>query len=137
MNSKINILLVEDNPADIKLLKVYLKDIYGDDVIFSTALSLNEAINKVERNKFDVVMLDLTLPDSSGTETLTKLHHCIPETPIIVLTGMENTNIGINVVKMGAQDFLEKDEVSEKSLKKSISYSIERQKLLIKLLEIF
>ena len=135
MNEKINILVIEDNPADSQLVSIFLKAIYNGKTTISIADSLNRAMELVEENNYDVILLDLSLPDSSGLETFIKLHRDISNTPIIVLTGLEDETVGINAVKMGAQDFLQKNDLDERLLKKSIAHSIERQKLVHSLAE--
>ncbi len=134
-DAKISVLLIEDNPADSRLVSIFLKSIYGDRAFISIADSLSIGLEMAEQNKPDVIILDLSLPDSGGLETFTKLHTKISYIPVIVLTGLEDETVGIDAVKMGAQDFLQKGEIDERILKKSISHSIERQKLLRELAE--
>jgi PAS domain S-box-containing protein len=135
MSEKINILLIEDNPGDVRLLEIYLRESYNDDFTLLNADYLSKGIQLLEKNKFDIIILDLALPDSSGLETFEKVYAHAPEIPIIVLTGLADESIGVNAVKLGAQDFLMKGKLKSKSLKRSINYSIERYKLLNQLAE--
>lgn len=135
MEEKINILLVEDNPGDARLLDVYLKGSFNAMFTLSTTAFLSKALDLLEKNIFNIIILDLSLPDSSGLDTFKKVYDHSPETPIIVLTGFEDESTGINAMKLGAQDFLIKGKVDGKELTRSINYSIERYKLLKKLSE--
>lgn len=135
MSEKINILLIEDNPGDVRLLEIYLRESYNDDFTLLNADYLSKGIQLLEKNKFDIIILDLALPDSTGLETFKNVYANAPEIPIIVLTGLADESVGVNAVKLGAQDFLMKGKLKSKSLKRSINYSIERYKLLNQLAE--
>ncbi|MGZ4054506.1 MAG: response regulator [Bacteroidia bacterium] len=135
MEEKINILLVEDNPGDARLLDVYLKGSFSNGFSLSTTPFLSKALELLENNSFNIIILDLSLPDSSGLSTFKKMYDHSPETPIIVLTGHQDESTGLNAMKLGAQDFLIKGKVDGKELARSINYSIERSKLLKKLSE--
>ncbi len=135
MSDKVSILLIEDNPADSELVRIFLKGIYVGKANQVTADSLEKGLKLIESTTFDVVILDLSLPDSWGLDTFSKLHVKIPDIPIIVLTGIEDEKIGIDAVKMGAQDFLLKGKIKGSDLQRSINYSIERHKLLQALAE--
>ena len=135
MEEIINILLVEDNPGDARLLDVHLKYSFTNIFKLSTVPFLSEALKMLKQNNFDIIILDLSLPDSKGLDTFKKTYEHSPEIPIIVLTGIEDETTGINAMKLGAQDFLIKGNVNGKELSRSINYSIERYKLLKKLSE--
>ncbi|MBA3970754.1 MAG: PAS domain-containing protein, partial [Bacteroidetes bacterium] len=135
MEEKINILLVEDNPGDARLLDVYLKETFSTSFALITTDLLAKGLELMESHSFDVIILDLSLPDSRGLDTFKRVQSHSPQTPVIVLTGYEAESIGINAMKLGAQDFLVKGDVSGKDLTRSINYSIERFKLLKKLSE--
>jgi len=130
VDDKGNILLIEDNPADSRLISIYLQDVYKDKYAITIADSLIEGMQLIKALSVDVIILDLSLPDSRGLETLNKLHAGEPRIPIIVLTGLEDETIGIEAVKIGAQDFLVKGNLNKEVLRRSINYSIERHKLL-------
>ncbi|MGZ3885529.1 MAG: response regulator, partial [Bacteroidia bacterium] len=130
MDETIHILLVEDNPADAGLIKIYLHESYAMQFSLSVAENLNQGLDLIGSRTFDVIIIDLSLPDSFGLNTFKDMYAAAPEIPIIVLTGNEDESVGINTVKMGAQDFLVKSKLSVKGLKQSINYSIERYKLL-------
>jgi PAS domain S-box-containing protein len=123
----LKLLLVEDNPLDARafnLMLTHAKSIFTFDI--SEADSLESAIALVKRKKIDVILLDLSLPDETGLETLARLRAHAKEIPIIVLTGVDDELIGINAVKAGAQNYLVKGQVNNKFLVRSICYAAER-----------
>src|SRR5208283_3392771 len=128
MNKTIRILLIEDNPGDARLLKEMLREA---DVRFELECidRLSSGIAKVKSVGFDVILLDLGLPDSQGLDTLTRLNEIRPEAPIIVLTGLADEVVGIQAVQEGAQDFLVKGQVDKHMLFRSINYAIGRKKI--------
>lgn len=135
MEEKINILLIEDNPGDARLIDIYLKESFDNIFTLLTADYLHKGLELLEKQSFTIIISDLSLPDSDGLETFKKIHDKAPDTPIIVLTGMEDEAMGINAMKLGAQDFLVKGKLKIGSLKRSITYSIERSRLLNELQE--
>ncbi len=132
---KNRILLVEDNFPDAKLMEIYLQEAYDDNFELITVIRLSEAIDKVKAEMFDVVILDLTLPDSSGIDTFVKLFSKIPDIPIIVLTGLSDDVFGLDAVKFGAEDFLSKNTINAHIIKRAIDYGIERRKLKKKIID--
>lgn len=130
------VLLIEDNPGDARLVEIFLSesDLQHCEVINKTTLSAGlETLGRGE--EFAAILLDLTLPDSRGFETLEKLVAQFPQNNIIVLTGLADKDIGLKAVKAGAQDFLIKGAFDSESLAKSLRYSIERNKVLKRLEE--
>jgi PAS domain S-box-containing protein len=126
----LHLLVVEDNPGDYLLLQEYLK-ISGLLVenIFH-AVSLAEVQPIVADKEIDVVLLDLTLPDSNGIQSFNLLNKLLPHTPIIILSGFSDKAVALETISLGAQDYLLKGEFDEKDLAKSVQYSIERKKTL-------
>jgi PAS domain S-box-containing protein len=135
MEEKISILLIEDNPGDARLIDIYLKESFEGIFTLMTADYLSKGLLLLEEHSFNIIILDLSLPDSDGLNTFKQIHERAPETPIIVLTGMEDEAMGINAMKLGAQDFLVKGRLEINNLKRSIKYSIERYRLLNELSE--
>ena len=130
MEEKFNMLLIEDNPADARLIDIYLGEAYGEGFYsLEVAKSLTQGLELVSATSFDVILLDLTLPDSFGLDTFKKVAEKVGDTPIVVLTGVEDDKVGLNAMKLGAQDFLVKGKVKGKGLRRSINYSVERNKL--------
>ena len=131
----IKILLIEDDPGDVEILRLILG--YVDDDVWidmTHADRLSAAMKISEKDSFDVILADLSLPDSCGLETFVAVHKQFPNTPTIVLTGLADKNIALEAIRRGAQDYLSKNNISNKTLLvRSILYSIERQKLLVEL----
>ena len=132
---KNRILLVEDNLPDAKLMEIYLQEAYDNNFILTTVIRLSEAIEKVKNEKFDVVLLDLTLPDSSGIQTFNSLLKHVSDVPIILLTGLSDEVLALDAVKLGAEDFLSKNTINTYAIKRAIDYGIERRKLQKRLFE--
>ena len=127
-NKPIEILLFEDNLGDAGLIEEMLEESEGV-YLLEVVETLEEGLVLLKDSFFDVILLDLGLPDSDGIDTLIDVHKISTKTPIIVLTGLNNEEIGIFAVKIGAQDYLIKKEIDNKLLKRSIRYSIERKKI--------
>jgi signal transduction histidine kinase len=121
---------VEDNPGDARLIRELLQDAGDADVVLEEANRLEEASAVLRRADFDIVLLDLSLPDSHGFDTFARLHADEPDVPIVVLTGLDDEAMALAAVKAGAQDFLVKGHVSADLLTRSIRYAIERHGLL-------
>ncbi|MBW4595051.1 MAG: response regulator [Brasilonema angustatum HA4187-MV1] len=122
------ILLVEDNPGDVVLLEEFLQDVTSVKFYLKQAEQLDEALRFLEQESFDVILLDLLLPDSQGLETFIKIHHQAPVIPIIVLTGFNDETLAIKAMQQGAQDYLVKGQVNGDLLVRSMRYAIERQR---------
>src|SRR4051812_14575144 len=127
MNHALKILLIEDNPGDARLIKEALVEIQSMPVEMVHATRLQEGLTKSAEQKFDVVLLDLSLPDSSGLDTIRRTNKAIPQTPIIVLTGFNDETFSVSVVHEGAQDFLVKGQFDGGLLMRAMRYAIERK----------
>ncbi|HUF63219.1 MAG TPA: ATP-binding protein [Verrucomicrobiales bacterium] len=121
-------LLVEDNPGDARLAQEYLDE---SEPYFETRLAmactLEEALQRVSEEDFDIVLLDLSLPDCRGLETFTRFYEKARRIPILVLTGQEDEELAREIVKHGGQDCLPKDILSAPLLRRSIRHGIERK----------
>jgi len=129
----IKVLLVEDNPGDAVLIRSMLletEDIHPD---VRHSNSLSSAFESLAERTFDIIVLDLGLPDSLGLETFLSVHTKYPEVPVIVLTGMSDEELAVKTVQAGAQDYLVKGEVERELLVRSVRYSIGRQRLIAQL----
>lgn len=124
------VLLVEDHPGDASLLRAMLEQAGGDAARTVAASRLEEALAELSRQSFDVLLLDLGLPDSSGLSTLERIQHVAQNVPIIVLSGPADLDIALEAVRRGAQDFLRKGSVSPETLMRAIGYAIERHRIL-------
>ena len=124
---KLKILAVEDNPADFRLLQEYLKEGFPSGFELVHAKTLREALAVSTAEKFDIILSDMGLPDSTGLDSLEKLYSHNPSVPIIVLTGFGDEDVGVRALKKNAQDYLVKGEINPNILIKSIRYSIQRK----------
>ncbi|MBI0583673.1 MAG: PAS domain S-box protein [Methanomassiliicoccus sp.] len=134
-SNAVRVLLVEDNPGDVSLMKEMLGDARSSRFVMTLANRLKAAIQIIEDESPDVVLLDLGLPDSSGLATLERLISKMTRTPIIVLTGLTDIELGLKAMTMGAQDYLVKGEVDSTNLERAIHYAIQRKKILEELRE--
>jgi PAS domain S-box-containing protein len=122
----LQILLIEDNPGDARLVKEALSEI-NSPVEMTHSVRLQEGLRRAAEKRFDVLLLDLSLPDASGLDTVRQADKALPEVPIIVLTGFNDEAFSISVVHEGAQDFLAKGQFDGALLMRSIRYAIERK----------
>jgi two-component system cell cycle response regulator len=135
----IKLFLIEDNPGDARLIQEMLGEIPHSRFVLDRADCLAAGIQRLtEREDVDIVLLDLTLPDSRGLDTFVRLQQAVPHFPVIVLTGLPDETVGMSAVQAGAQDYLLKGRVDGNLLARSIRYAIERQRMLkeLKLLSV-
>jgi serine phosphatase RsbU (regulator of sigma subunit) len=125
----IHVLLVEDNPADARLIEVLLRQAGAGQFEVAKVDTLAGALEHLKSQATDVVLLDMTLPDSSGLQTTQRAVAGAERIPIIMLTGMDDEDLAIRAVKVGAQDYLIKGQADERVLARSIHYAIERKKI--------
>jgi len=124
----INVLSVEDNPEDADLLKRMLKRT-GLEIKLVCADSLSQACQQLNRVTFDILLLDLSLRDAQGLETVERIKAVALAVPIVVLTGLMDETLGVQCVQAGAQDYLVKGHFDEMLLKRVLRYVIERQRM--------
>jgi signal transduction histidine kinase len=125
--SPIRLLLVEDGIADARLLQHVLGEASEESFQMTHVELLAEAVNCLQSNSFDAILLDLSLPDSRGLGTVARVNEVAPHLPIIVLTGLDDKAMGMEAVRQGAQDFLIKGQVGGRLLARAIRYAIERK----------
>ena len=125
----IRLLLVEDNPGDARLVHEHLADVEGGrSLILEDAPSLAVAVAKVQAGLHpDIVLLDLSLPDSFGLDTLARWQTEAPTLPVIVLTGSDDEALAVAAVREGAQDYLVKGRIDGALLLQAVRYAIERK----------
>ena len=128
-NGSLKLLLIEDSPGDARLIQEELS--IGMDEFFDvvTATTLQEALTNIEKDKFDVILSDLGLPDSQGIETFLKIHDKEKGSPIIILSNNKDESLALSAVQKGAQDYLVKGEVDKTLLTRTIRHAIERHKV--------
>jgi len=128
----LTVLLIEDNPGDANLVEHHLRrgsfpDV-PDQVAITHVESLEAALAAVESSSFDLILLDLGLPECTGVQTLEEFLPEVPEVPVVVLTGLEDKETAVEAIRKGAQDYLPKDGLTTDVLLRSIRYAIERKK---------
>jgi signal transduction histidine kinase len=124
----IQILLVEDNPCDVRLIQEQLSEAVAVPFSLEVANSLAAALARIPRGGIDVLLLDLGLPDSTGANTFASVHAQTPTLPIIVLTGFGDQSMALKVMQQGAQDYLIKGQVDGNLIWRTIRYAMERQR---------
>ncbi len=125
----LNLLLVEDNPGDARLVQESLRDERSGDFRLSRATHLQEALGKLSQMDYDAVLLDLSLPDSRGLDTFLRIRDTTDKVPVVIFTGLDDREIAIQAVQEGAQDYLVKGEVNDGSLTRAIHYAVERHRI--------
>ncbi len=125
MVQTIHVLLVEDSPTDALLAREELATASGAKFIVAHVEELREAVRQLATNPFDVVLLDLGLPDSDGLGTFTALHRAARDVPVIILSGRNDEQMAVTAVHAGAQDYLVKGD-DNTGLARAIRYAIER-----------
>lgn len=126
--TSIQTLLVEDNPSDTLLLRQMLADTTLWKAVLTCTDRLQSAIKLCQQQPFEVILLDLSLPDSQGYATFERLRQYMPQTPIILLTGFDDQELAVRAVRAGAQDYLIKDEINAHLLIRAMRYAIERKR---------
>jgi len=131
----LEVLLVEDNPADAEWVREWLGE-SGGRFRIRQAERLAEALESLTESKPDLVLLDLMLPDSAGLETVLTVRRQAPETGIVVLSGVQDETLALTAVRAGAQDYLVKGRTPPETLARSLCYAVERQRTLGRLRQI-
>jgi two-component sensor histidine kinase/CheY-like chemotaxis protein len=125
--NEIHILVIEDNPADLRLISEMLKGHVNPTFSITHAERLNEALVKIKSTAFDIALLDINLPDSSGLTGVEEIFKQAQTLPLVVLTGMDDDNLGLQAIKNHATDYLAKGKIDQTLLVRSIRYAIERK----------
>jgi signal transduction histidine kinase/DNA-binding NarL/FixJ family response regulator len=128
MKQSLDILVVEDNQSDVQLLQRMLGKSDSARYHLSHADRLASGLEYLQTDKFDAVLLDLSLPDGHGIETFRSIQKQAPHLPIVVLTGLDDEEVALTALQEGAQDYLLKDWLERKLFDRSISYAIKRKK---------
>jgi two-component system cell cycle response regulator len=132
----IKILLIEDNPGDARLLREALAEIATSRVELTHHKTLAQGLNFLAKNKPDVILSDLGLPDSKGLDTVRQLHDAAPEAPLVVLTALSDESFGSRALEAGAQDYLVKGQIEGALLWHALRYAMERQRVQLQMLSL-
>jgi diguanylate cyclase (GGDEF)-like protein/PAS domain S-box-containing protein len=127
MTGMTHILLVEDNPGDARWVREIAGEVHNPRLALTMAATLQEAMTCLDAQPCDLILLDLSLPDSFGLETCERVLAHMPNVPIIILSGLDDEVLADNAVRKGAQDYLIKGEVDAHSLGRAIRCAIERK----------
>jgi DNA-binding NtrC family response regulator len=130
MGKNIKILLIEDNPGDAYLIEEYLEEFANFSYELIIVETLSEALSALKNKLFNIILLDLELPDSYGINTFLSIHNKNPLIPIIILTGLNDKTMGAYAIKEGAYDFLVKGQTEGRLLECIIRCSSEHKKKL-------
>jgi signal transduction histidine kinase len=125
----VRILLVEDSPGDARLIRETLREAESLRFELTHAERLGDALSAVGAGETDVVLLDLSLPDAHGLDTVGRMLQAAPSLPILVLTGLADETVAVQAVQAGAQDYLVKGTVEGGTLARAIRYAIQRKRL--------
>jgi DNA-binding response OmpR family regulator len=135
-NRPIKVLLIEDNAEHAELLERLLGFSDYPRFTVTTGRTLADGLKKLGAGAEDIVLLDLTLPDSQGVETFRRVNTAAPTLPIVILSGISDVTSAIEMVQEGAQDYLVKGHVDTHLLLRSIQYAIERKRSQVAALEV-
>ncbi len=131
-STKLQVLIIEDNEGDFLLVTNYLSKVFPfANIIHCTYLAA--AIALLKQQTVDIILLDLSLPDSNGEQSIKQLKALNGLPPVIILTGLADKQTGINSLRLGVQDYLIKDDINGAVLQKSILYSIERERIQVQM----
>ncbi|HEX5581635.1 MAG TPA: response regulator, partial [Gemmatimonadaceae bacterium] len=123
------VLLVEDNPGDAELIAELIAEGDGPPIRLIHAVRLSDACSRLEREDVDVVILDLSLPDAHGLDSVRRMHAAAPAVPVVVLTSHDDQATALAAVHAGAQDYLVKGEDDGRVIRRALRYAVERQRL--------
>jgi len=124
----IKALLVEDNDVDAQFTQDLLSEWSIEEFQIIRAKTLGEGLILLSRERFDAVLLDLSLPDAFGLPTVRQVHATSPTIPVVVLSGVSDQNLALQAVQQGAQDYLVKGQGHPELLARAVRYAIERKR---------
>lgn len=127
LSAPVNILLIEDSPADAGLLRAALNEVPEQTFRLSRVETLNDGLKRLCESSFDVLLLDLSLPDSLGLSSLERINDVAAQLPVVVLTGLDDEKIAAQAIDRGAQDYLVKGHQDGRTIARSIRYAISRK----------
>src|SRR5580698_10374842 len=121
------LLLVEDNPGDARLIHEMFNDQGQHDTHLTRAATMSEAETHLGERRFDIILLDVGLPDSQGLEAVRRAHAAAPRVPLVVLTGLDDESLAAQALQVGAQDYLIKGQLEARWLLRALRYAVERK----------
>ncbi|MFA6455473.1 MAG: response regulator, partial [Bacteroidota bacterium] len=125
--NNIQVLLIEDNAGDVRIIQEMLRESKKQSFETQICDTLADGFRILKNQHLDVVLLDLSLPDSTGLDTFLKLHNAFHHIPIVVLTGLNDDEVALKCMHNEAQDFLTKGSITNEILVRSLRYAIERR----------
>jgi PAS domain S-box-containing protein len=128
-DNPISVLLIEDNPGDARLIREQLRDATESTFGFNVVSNLEEGLDALAQHAYDILLLDLSLPDSFGLDTLKTVRSINQDISVVVLTGFDDQMLGVQALQLGAQDYLLKNDSHPKLLSRTIRYAIERHNI--------
>ncbi len=131
----IKVLLIEDNQGDVRLIWEILSEVRNSPFYLEVGDTLLAGLNAIQKSPPDVILLDLSLPDSNGIYTLNRVRDKAKNVPVVVMTGLDDEMTAIKALKEGAQDYLVKGRTDSDLLKRAILYAIERNRLMMEIEE--
>lgn len=129
VDAPMRILMVEDNPGDVRLFQVALAGDARGRYDLDTAATMAEGLRLLGDYDYDVLLLDLTLPDSDGLASFVRVHETRPFLPVVILTRSEDDALALAAVGAGAQDYLVKGHTNASVVPRTLRYAVERQRL--------
>lgn len=129
-NELLRILLVEDNPGDARLVAEALKESGEQQYELIHVERFQDAVDKLKAGDFHLILLDLTLPDSQGVNTFSRMRSLFPKVPIVVLTGYDDESMAFDALQEGIEIYLIKDKVDSNLLMQALDYAIKKNNLL-------
>jgi signal transduction histidine kinase len=128
-NETTKTLLVEDNPGDARLLREMLKEPGAPKAELTLFGCMSDALNHLATNPANIILLDLGLPDADGLTAVRQMRAAAPNTPLVVLTCLDDESVAIQALQEGAQDYLIKGQIESHALLRALRYAIERQRM--------
>ena len=124
----IKVLLVEDNPGDARLVQILLDEVEATRFEITHAESLEGAFGRLDAGSFDIILVDLSLPDSSGLQTVERVRNRVSDVAVVVLSGQDDEETALQALEIGAEDYLVKGRDNGEVLARAIRYSMQRKR---------
>jgi glutamate dehydrogenase (NAD(P)+) len=127
--NSVSVLLIEDNPVHVRLVQGLLSEARSPSFKLTTAENLNAGLKRLDQGNIDLVLLDLTLPETQDLETFIRVRARVPRVPIVILTGLDDIRLAAKAVEAGAEDYLVKTQLNRSLLIRSLRQAVERTKV--------